>query len=637
MRDDKPTRSTSTVVADSQALVRGSADAPHTILGVSAYYHDSAAALSVGGEIVAAAQEERFTREKHTAELPRRAIDYVLRHANLAPHDIDLVVFYESPYAKLDRILTSQLVGRPTGLRAFSRSVRTYLPDKLWVTNHLRDYLGRDTTIVTSDHHLTHAASAFYPSPFAEAAIVTVDGVGEWTTTMIGQGTGTSIAMLDQIEYPNSLGLLYSAFTAYCGFSINSGEYKLMGLAPYGTPRYAAAIREHLIHLDPDGSFSLNPEFFTYTHTLHTYSGAFENLFAKPTRIPDTPVTQADADVAASIQCVLEDAILGLARRARTVTGLPHLVMAGGVALNVTATGALERSGIFDQVWVQPAAGDAGGALGAALWASHQLGDAPRTHLQQGRRDGMRGAFLGPDPGTPEQVDALLDQYGLTGQHLTDADLARRIATEVSDGNIVAVATGRMEFGPRALGNRSILADPRDPGMQKRLNLATKFRESFRPFAPMVPTEHCADYFDSDGRESPYMTTVFPVREHLRLSDTHTDIDSDPYARVNHPRSVLPAITHVDYSARVHTVDREHNPLMHKVLTYFGEITGYPVLVNTSFNVRGEPIVCTAEDAIECFLATDIDVLVLNNTLVSRRTQTPDALTPRRPSARRAD
>lgn len=602
------------------------------VLGVSAYYHDSAAALTRGSSIVAAASEERFTRVKGCPDLPERAIDYVLSAAGIAPTQLELVAFYESPYAKLDRLLSTQMLGSTRGLTAFTQSMRTWLPEKLWAVNHLRDLLGRKVRVVTGDHHLSHAASAFYPSPFRDAAVLTVDGVGEWTTTMIGHGNGAELSLLEHIEYPNSLGLLYSAFTLYCGFAINSGEYKLMGLAPYGRPRYAGAIREHLIHLNADGSFSMNPEYFAYMSHLYTYTSAFESLFEGPTRQPSDPLTQRHADIAASIQEVTGQAMLGLARRASEITGSRNLAMAGGVALNVTANGLLHRSGLFDRIWVQPAAGDAGGALGVALWAAHDLLGEPRNPAMG---DSMQGAFLGPEPGTREQIANLLDSYGLASEELSDTQASDRVAATIAAGKIVAIARGRMEFGPRALGNRSILADARDPLMQQRLNLATKFREGFRPFAPMVLAEHSTDLFDSNAQDSPYMTMTFPVVESLRR--TPAGQARDVYAQARQVRSTLPAITHVDYSARVQTVDRQRNLFTHDVLTKFHAITGCPAVVNTSFNVRGEPIVATAEEALECFLAADIDVLLLGNHLIVKSGQKPDALTPRRPSARRDD
>ena len=619
----------------------GTSGTPRAVLGVSAHYHDSAAALVVDGRVVAAAHEERFTRRKGDARMPESAIDYVLGHAQIGPDELDAVAFYESPYAKLDRILSTQVTGNPRGLRAFTHSTRTWLPDKLWAVNELHRLLGKTTPVLLSDHHLSHAASAFYPSPYEEAAIVTVDGVGEWSTTTIGKGTGSAIELLDHIEYPNSLGLLYSAFTLYCGFRINSGEYKLMGLAPYGEPTFANAIREHLIHLDDDGSFSMNPAHFSYTHTLKTFTKRFAELLGQPARSPSSPLTGHYANVAASIQQVTDEAMVGLARRARERTGLPRLCLAGGVALNVVSTAAIERSGTFEDVWIQPAAGDAGGALGAALWAAHDVHGHARAVDPE---DGMSGAFLGPTPGWKEPTPATLQRYAMPYTELEEGALSRYIAAAVARGNIVAVARGRMEYGPRALGARSVLADARDPGMQQRLNVSTKFREGFRPFAPIVLTEHAEEYFDTGGRQSPYMLKVYPVTKTQRVPQApegaHSEAaahQGDPYERVKEARSSIPAVTHVDYSARVQTVDADRNPFMHATLTAFHELTGVPVLVNTSLNVRGEPIVCSAEDAIEFFLRSDVDTLVVDNYVVERAACTPDQLTPRRSSARAED
>ncbi len=457
------------------------------ILGISAYYHDAAAALIIGDRIVAAASEERFTRRKGDAELPVNAIEYVLREANLAPEDLTAVVFYESPFAKLDRLLSTQLVGQPSTLPTFVRSMRTWLPNKLWAESHIKDLLGKSVNVLFSDHHMSHAASAFYPSPFDEAAVITVDGVGEWSTTTISHGSGKDMKFVEHIEFPNSLGLLYSAFTLYCGFKVNSGEYKLMGLAPFGNPIYADKILTELIHLHDDGSFSMNPEYFSYFGGMRTYNKKFEQLFGAPTRDPESKLEQHHADVAASIQKVTNQAMIGLARRAKELTGSKNLCLAGGVALNVVSVGELERSGLFDEIWVQPAAGDAGGAVGAALWASHLLFDTPRN-ADPG--DGMGGAFLGPRPGDLDgTVEEVIASYGLIAHTLVDKELAARVASSIENGQVVALARGRMEFGPRALGARSVLADARNPEMQSRLNIKTKFREGFRPFAPLVLAE----------------------------------------------------------------------------------------------------------------------------------------------------
>jgi carbamoyltransferase len=602
---------------------------PIRVLGISSDYHDSAAALVVDGVVVGAVQEERLSRRKGDPSFPALSIDWLLRDADLHPDELDAVVFYENPFEKVDRILTSQNLGRPRALRTFINASMTWLPEKLWVNRRVRDLLGRKVPLYFCDHHLSHAASAFLPSPFERAAILTVDGVGEWSTTTIGLGQGSEVSLVEQIEFPNSLGLLYSAFTLYCGFRINSGEYKLMGLAPYGQPIYRDLILERMVHLAEDGSFTLNPSYFSYLDGMHTYNEAFEYLLGKPTRQPDSPLTRFHADVAASIQSVLNTAVLGLARRAVETTGCRDLVLAGGVALNVVSIGALERSGVVDHVWVQPAAGDAGGALGAAMWGSHHLFGLPRPNLQP---DAMSGAFLGPSPDYAETVPSVLDAYGLDYETLSDEDMSSLIAKSVSDGLVVAVARGPMEFGPRALGGRSVLADARDPATQRRLNLKTKFREGFRPFAPVVLAERADDYFVMDDHDSPYMLKTYPVRPELRLPTAGLE-DQDFAATVSQVRSTIPAVTHMDYSARVQTVDADRNPFLHSVLAAFDQLTGCPVMVNTSFNVRGEPIVCDTTDALECFLSTDIDVLVVGSQVVRKEGQTTDALKPRRSAA----
>ena len=599
------------------------------VLGVSALYHDAAAVLIIDGRIVAAAQEERFTRNKGTADLPVNAIEFVLRAGGLRADQLSAVAYYESPTAKLDRLLTTNLTGHAGAARSFTLAMRSWLPNKLWVESHLRDVVGKGVPVVAGDHHLSHAASAFYPSPFERAAVLTIDGVGEWSTTTIARGDGSTIEFVEQIEYPNSIGLLYSAFTLLCGFKVNSGEYKLMGLAPYGTPRFADRILSEVLHLADDGSYSLNPVYFTYLRSDRTYGPAFERLFGVTTRHPDEPITQVHADLAASIQHVTNLVVAGLARRAVERTGQRDLVLAGGVALNVVSIGELERSGIVDRLWVQPAAGDAGGALGAALELSHSRFGVPR---RVETTDAMQGAFLGPEPGDDDEIGALLNEYGLASQRHDESSLAELIARAVAGGEIVGLARGRMEFGPRALGARTVLADARDPEMQRRLNLKTKFREGFRPFAPIVLADKAADHFDLADHDSPYMLKTYPVRRDHRLSPASDPSigAAPPLVRVNEIRSHLPCVTHIDYSARVQTVDVDRNPFLHAVLTRFDELTGTPVMVNTSFNVRGEPIVCTAVDAVECFLATDIDVLVIGDHVVRRDRQDPDRLAPRR-------
>ena len=606
---------------------------PIRILGISAHYHDSAAALVVDGRVVAAAQEERFTRVKGDASLPVHAIRYVLESNGVAPEDLDAVAYYENPFAKLDRQLASHMTGSPRAMNGFVRSMRATMNEKLWVQSDLRKLLGRKVPVVIGDHHLSHAASAFLPSPFHSAATLTVDGVGEWSTTTIGRGVGGKVELLEQIEFPNSLGLLYSAFTAYCGFRVNSGEYKLMGLAPYGRPIYQDRIEEQLIDLHEDGSFSMNPAYFKYFGGLRTYGRAFEQLFGERTRVPEDKLEQFHADMAASVQAVTTKALLGLAGRAKAVTGERDIVLAGGVALNVVSVGELHRSGLFDNVWVQPAAGDAGGALGVALWASHDMFGVQRDIDES---DSMSGAFLGPTPSQAGMaVDALVESYGLVAVTLDPAAMAQQVADAVAGGKVVGVARGRMEYGPRALGARSVLADARDPEMQRRLNLKTKFREGFRPFAPLVLAERASDIFEIDG-ESPYMLKTFAVR-HDQRRECPADDTLDIYHRVQQVRSTVPAVTHVDHSARVQTVDQGRNPFLHDVLTRFDAMTGCPVMVNTSFNVRGEPIVCSGEDALECFLATDIDALVLEDMYIERAGQSEESLKPRRASAVKGD
>lgn len=607
---------------------------PTAVLGVSAQYHDAAAALVVDGRIVAAAHEERFTRVKGDASLPVNAIEYVLSAADLGPGALSAVVFYESPYAKADRLISTQLIGDPRGTRMFSHSIATWLPQKLWIVRQLAGLLGSDVPALMGDHHLSHASSAYYPSPFDDAAVLTVDGVGEWSTTAIFKAAGAAIDPVEHIEYPNSLGMLYSAFTLYCGFKINSGEYKLMGLAPYGTPRFKERIIENLVHQSSDGSFALNPEYFTYMHSPRTFNKRFETLLGAPSRRAEGDLTQHYADVAASIQSVTDDLMLGLARRAQEQTGSKNLCLAGGVALNVVSVAAIERAGIFEQIWVQPAAGDAGGSLGAALWASYHHFGVDRL---VDPNDSMHGSLLGPTPsGIGPSTETVLSEYGLIAHRLDDSDLADAVAAEIEAGRIVAIARDRMEFGPRALGSRSILADARDASMQLRLNLSTKFREGFRPFAPIVLEEEADQYFETNGSLSPYMLKTYYVRPEHRLP-LAGETSASFYKTAQEVRSTIPAVTHVDYSARVQTVAAHRHPFTHKVLSAFKTRTGCPVLINTSFNVRGEPIVASAVDAVECFLHADIDVLVLEDRIIRRSEQTASTLVPRRDSARKDD
>lgn len=600
------------------------------ILGISAFYHDSAAALVVDGRIVAAAQEERFSRRKHDERFPARAVEYCLRHAGLGAGDLDYVAFYDKPLLKFERLLETYLAFAPRGLRSFALAMPVWLKEKL----HLRRALGRQlgpasrARLVFAEHHTSHAASAFYPSPFDQAAILTLDGVGEWTTTAWGQGSGRQVRLSAQLTFPHSLGLLYSAFTYYCGFKVNSGEYKLMGLAPFGRPRYAERILGHLMDLKPDGSFWLDLSYFNYCHGLTMTGRAFDRLFDGPPRRPESPLTERHADLAASIQAVTEEVVLRTARHVHAQTGQSKLVLAGGVALNCVANGRLLREGPFDEIWIQPAAGDAGGALGAALWVWHQLLERPR---QPQGRDSQQASLLGPSFGSTE-ITRLLDQQAAAYQTFANqAELLDHVAELLAQGHVVGWFQGRMEFGPRALGARSILADARRGDVQATLNLKIKFRESFRPFAPIVPAEHAADYFDlAPGQTSPYMLLVAPVRaEHrVALDAEAAEVmahDPDPRRRVGVVRSTIPAVTHVDYSARVQTVEAADHPRLHALLEAFQRLTGCPVLVNTSFNVRGEPIVCTPEDAYRCFLATDMDALVLEDVVLHKVNVAPGA------------
>jgi carbamoyltransferase len=605
------------------------------ILGISAHYHDSAAALVTDGDIVAAAQEERFTRKKHDPSFPQHAVDYCLRQADIQLADVDYIAFYEKSLIKFDRLLETYLSYAPSGFRSFRAAMPVWLKDKLFMRGtllgHLRSAYGkpaRRTPLVFTEHHESHAASAFFPSPFERAAILTIDGVGEWATAAYGTGEGNELALLGQLEFPHSLGLLYSAFTYYCGFKVNSGEYKLMGLAPYGTAVYENAILEHVIDLKADGSLWLNQDYFNYCQGLTMTSGKFHELFGGPPRAPESPLEQRHMDVAASIQKVTEEAMLRMAREVHRRTGMKHLVMAGGVALNCVANGRILREGPFDDIWIQPAAGDAGGALGAALFVWHQLLKKPRGVR---RKDSQKGSLLGP-AFSHDDISAALRAVDAPFEHYADErELLAVVARLLAEGKIVGWFSGRMEFGPRALGARSILGDARHPSMQAAMNLKIKFRESFRPFAPCVLQERVHEYFDMrPGQDSPYMLLVAPVTERLRVASTASDLHTmrehpDLRQRVNIVRSSIPAVTHVDYSARVQTVDEERHGRFYRLLKAFECLTGCAVIVNTSFNVRGEPIVCRPEQAYRCFAATEMDALVLENHLLLKE-QLPQRL-----------
>ena len=592
------------------------------ILGISAFYHDSAAALVVDGEIMAAAQEERFTRKKHDPEFPAQAIAYCLAEAGLDASQLDYVAFYDKPFTKFDRLLETYLSYAPAGLRSFSLAMPLWLKQKLHLRRIIRTHLdGCRAPLLFMDHHESHAASAFFPSPFDEAAILTLDGVGEWSTTTYGVGTANQLQLTHHVSFPHSLGLLYSAFTYYCGFRVNSGEYKLMGLAPYGRPAYADAIREHLIDIKPDGSFWLNMDYFNYCQGLTMTGPRFHLLFGGAPRAPESPIEPRHMDLAASIQAVTEDVILRMARHVHEHTKMKHLVLAGGVALNCVANGRVLREGPFDDLWIQPAAGDAGGALGAALFVWHQLLEQPRVVT---RLDRQHGSLLGPSFNADQVASFLTERGHSTRGWKDESDLLDHVVDQLEAGRIVGWFQDRMEFGPRALGARSILGDPRSPQTQATMNLKIKFRESFRPFAPAVLTERAHEWFDLDPEhESPYMLLVTPVSEVQRVQLSDADqlamsTDPDLRRRVNITRSTVPAITHLDYSARVQTVDGVRNPRFHALLEAFYRRTGCPLVVNTSFNVRGEPIVCSLDDAYRCFLATEMDVLVLGDHVVTK-------------------
>ena len=589
------------------------------VLGISAYYHDSAAALVRDGEIIAAAQEERFSRKKHDPRFPQRAVNYCLGEGFIEPSQLDAVVFYDSPLLTLDRVIKNSLTVAPSGREQFVAASRALLGAKARFEQELESCLGEPSRLLVTHHHMAHAASCFYPSPFENAAILTIDGVGEWATCTLGVGTGARIELLSELQYPHSLGLLYSAFTYYCGFKVNSGEYKLMGLAPYGQPRYADRIRDELIDIRDDGSFRLNTSAFGYLDSPLMTNPRFEELFGGPARKLDSLITRREMDLAASIQLVTEEIVLKLVAHLVKLTRTKNVVMAGGVALNCVANGRVLRESGLEGLFVQPAAGDAGGALGAALLASHQVFDAPRK--VNAPRDSLKGSFLGPAFSTHE-VEAYFDREDAPSHHVPDPDeRARNVADALADGQIVGFLSGRMEFGPRALGARSILGDPRRPDMQSRMNLKIKFRESFRPFAPAVLAEYAADYFELEA-ESPYMLLVAPVKKERQLPMQHAVTEGDDMLPIlNQPRSDIPAVTHVDYSARVQTVGAEANPEFRRLLKAFHAKTGCPVLVNTSFNVRGEPIVCTPQDAYRCFMRTGIDLLVVEDRLLWKHEQ----------------
>lgn len=598
------------------------------ILGISAFYHDSAAALVRDGQIVAAAQEERFTRKKHDAGFPRHAIDYCLSHEGVALGDLDHIVFYDKPFLKFERLLETYVTFAPRGFRSFSMAIPLWVREKLFQRKLLMDQLQlvepeyvHHQSLLFTEHHLSHAASAFYPSPYEEAAILTMDGVGEWATTSAAIGRGNHIEILREIHFPHSLGLFYSAFTYYSGFRVNSGEYKLMGLAPYGSPKYAGLIRENLIDVKDDGSFRLNLDYFDYCTGLTMTNTKFDQLFGGPRRRPEDPLTQRHMDLAASAQAVLDDVVLRLTRGLAKETGATNLCLAGGVALNCVSNARVLRDGRFRNIWIQPAAGDAGGALGAALAAYHSYKGQPRKPVPG---DAMQGSYLGPSFQDPE-IERRLRRAGAHYTVLSEEELLRESIDALEQQKAVGWFQGRMEFGPRALGSRSILADARSVAMQSVLNLKVKFRESFRPFAPSVLREDVSAWFALDG-DSPYMLLTAEVQPSRRFTLSPEEEALTGIEKLRGARSQIPAVTHVDWSARLQTVHRETNPRFHALISGFKERTGCPVIVNTSFNVRGEPIVCTPEDAFRCFMGTGIEVLAIGNCFLRKEDQDPSLL-----------
>lgn len=590
------------------------------ILGISAFYHDSAATLVRDGEIIAAVQEERFSRKKHDERFPFHAVRYCLHEGGVGPDDLDAVAFYDKPITKFERLLKTYFHTAPAGLQSFMMAMPIWIREKLWIPLEIEKALEQcgvkeERELFFPEHHESHAASAFYPSPFQSAAVLTVDGVGEWATSTLGRGDGNKLEIFSDLHFPHSLGLLYSAFTYFTGFRVNSGEYKLMGLAPYGEAKYVKQIYDHLLDMRDDGSFRLNMEYFNYMAGLTMTNDKFGELFGGPARAAESDITQREMDIARSIQVVTEEIVLKMARHLHTVTGEKNLCMAGGVALNCVANGRLLREGPFENVWIQPAAGDAGGALGAALLTWHLVKDQPRK--VNGAKDSMKGSYLGPN--FDDEVEGFLKARGYPARKLAPAEWAPTVAKMMAEENVVGLVQGRMEFGPRALGGRSIVGDARSPKMQSVMNLKIKYRESFRPFAPSCLREKVSDYFELD-KESPYMLLVAQVQP-SRCKGLEHEGPVALKARINQIRSDIPAITHVDYSARVQTVERDVNPRYYDLIKAFGDLTGYYVIINTSFNVRGEPIVCTPEDAYRCFMRTEMDYLVLGDFILSKADQ----------------
>ncbi|MDD5255016.1 MAG: carbamoyltransferase [Candidatus Omnitrophica bacterium] len=587
------------------------------ILGISCFYHDSAAALVIDGDIRAAAQEERFTRKKHDSNFPAHAVNWCLEEAGLKAQDLDFVVFYDKPFIKFERILETSLAYAPSGIRQYVQAMPLWLKHKLWIPDLIRKELNYGGKILFADHHESHVASAFYPSPFQEAAFLTMDGVGEWETASFGVGKDNQIDLRSYLRFPHSLGLLYSAFTYYAGFKVNSGEYKLMGLAPYGEPRYADLILKELLDLKADGSFKLNMKYFGYCNGLRMTNARFERLFGGPPRKPESKISEKDMDIAASIQKVTEEIMLAMSRHVHKATGQKNLCLAGGVSLNCVGNGRILREGPFENIWIQPASGDAGGALGAALliWYKY-LGNRRQAG---GSIGSQKASFLGPSF-DDAAIESFLRKEQAPYRKLAPAEIADVVSGLITQGNVIGWFQGRMEFGPRALGARSIIGDARSPQMQSKMNLKIKYRESFRPFAPTVLAEHVAEWFQLD-KESPYMLIVAPVRPEKRLAPRPEEQGFSGFEKLKSSRSSIPAVTHVDYSARVQTIRREDHPLYYDLINSFYKKTGFPVIINTSFNVRGEPLVCTPEDAFRCFMRTEMDYLSMGSFLLDKKAQ----------------
>ena len=589
------------------------------ILGISAFYHDSAACLVKDGQILSAAQEERFTRKKHDFNFPSHAVQYCLSSSNINGSDLDYVAFYDKPFIKFERLLETYLAYAPVGIKSFWKAIPVWIKQKLWISDLIKKELDYKGKIIYPEHHESHAASAFFPSPFQRAAFLTMDGVGEWTTTSFGVGHDNKVEIDSEIQFPHSLGLLYSAFSYYTGFKVNSGEYKVMGLAPYGEPKYVDAILNELMDLKEDGSYRLNMEYFNYCVGLTMTNGKFDKLFGGPPREPESKLTQKEMDLAKSIQVVTEEIMLRSARHIQKTTGEKYLCLAGGVALNCVGNGRILREGPFQDIWIQPAAGDAGGALGAALFTWHQYLDKER--VVDGKTDSQHGSFLGPSY-TGDELKQFLDTHGFLYQKVGYEEIPDKVADLISQEKVIGWFQGRMEFGPRALGARSIIGDARSPKMQALMNLKIKFRESFRPFAPAVPGDDVSDYFEID-RSSPYMLLVAYVRPEKRRKMTEEEEKLWGIDKLNIVRSEIPAITHIDYSARLQTAHEETNPLYYRMIKAFKKRTGCPVIVNTSFNVRGEPIVCSPKDAYRCFMRTEMDYLVMENYVLDKKEQKP--------------